>query len=158
VNLYFKIILIILGIAYLISPVDIIPDFLVPFLGFVDDGLVTAILYYLIRYGTLPAFFLKKQKSFQNSSEQKFNHSSNTKTQNSGAKENKKDSEPGPPKTPHEILGVPPGASKDEIIAAYKKAVKKYHPDKVSHLGNEFSDLANKKFLEIRNAYEALIK
>jgi DnaJ-domain-containing protein 1 len=128
-NLYFRIILILIAIAYLISPVDIIPDFMVPFLGFLDDGLVMAVIYYLIRYGTLPAFLLKKKNPEQSI-----------------------------PKSPYDILGIRPGATKDEITAAYKKAVKKYHPDKLSHLGEEFSSLANEKFLEIQRAYDALMK
>jgi uncharacterized membrane protein YkvA (DUF1232 family) len=154
-NLYFKIVLLILGIAYLISPVDIVPDFLLPFVGFIDDGLMIGLIYYLIRYGTLPSFFSKQQRPFQKPSEKKFSHS-DTKNQNSRSKE--KESEQCTPKTPYEILGVRPDASKKEIIAAYKEAVKKYHPDKVSHLGDEFSSLAKEKFIEIRKAYDTLIK
>lgn len=156
-KLYFRIILILLGIAYLISPVDIIPDFLVPFLGFIDDGLVMAVIYYLIRYGTLPAFFFRKQKPFQKPLNQDFYHS-DSKTQNSDSTEKKESSKQSTPKTPHDILGIHPGASKKEIIAAYKDAIKKYHPDKLSHLGEEFSNLANKKFLEIQEAYDTLMK
>ncbi len=156
-NLYFKIILILLGIAYLISPVDIIPDFLVPFLGFIDDGLVIAVIYYLIRYGTLPPFFFKKQKPFQKPLDQRSYHS-NTKTRDSGSTEKKESSDQSTPKTPHDILGIHSGASKKEIIAAYKDAIKKYHPDKLSHLGEEFSILANEKFLEIQDAYDTLMK
>ena len=32
-------------------------------------------------------------------------------------------------KNPYEILGISPSASDDEVKAAYKKLVKKYHPD-----------------------------
>ncbi len=134
-NLYLKIILIILGLAYLISPVDLIPDLFIPFLGFVDDSLVMAVLYYLIRYGTLPPFLFRKQTPPR-----------------------PPEREPPPPRSPHEILGVRPGASESEITAAYKKAVKKYHPDKVSHLGEDFSRLANERFLEIQRAYDTLMK
>ena len=58
--------------------------------------------------------------------------------------------------TPYDILGIKPGASKKEIHNAYKQAIKKYHPDKLSHLGKEFSNLANEKFLEIQRAYDSL--
>ena len=50
--------------------------------------------------------------------------------------------------TPHQVLGVAPGASKEEITAAYKELAKKYHPD----VGGDHS-----KFVEIKNAYELLI-
>jgi len=156
-NIYFRIVLILIGIAYLISPVDIIPDFLVPFLGFLDDGLVVAVIYYLIRYGTLPAFLLKKQKPFQTENDQKSN-GFDTRDRNFGTTEKKENSEQSMPKSPYDILGIRPGASKEEITAAYKKAVKKYHPDKLSHLGEEFSSLANEKFLEVQRAYDALMK
>ncbi len=155
-NLYFRIILVIIGIAYLISPVDIVPDFMIPFFGFIDDGIIIAFIYYLIRYGTLPPFLFKKKK-YQNPSDQKFNQSG-TKTQNPGPGEKKTTSGHNSPKTPYDILGIDPGASRKDIIAAYKDAVKKYHPDKLSHLGEEFSSLANEKFLEIQKAYDTLMK
>ena len=37
---------------------------------------------------------------------------------------------------------------------AYKSLVKKYHPDKVSHLGDEFKDLAETRLKEINEAYD----
>jgi uncharacterized membrane protein YkvA (DUF1232 family) len=43
-----------------------------------------------------------------------------------------------------------------EIKAAYKRAVARYHPDKVAHLGKEFQELAHKKLLAIQQAYETL--
>jgi len=146
-NLYFRIVLILIGIAYIISPVDIIPDFMVPYLGFLDDGLVMAVIYYLIRYGTLPPFLLKKKKSFQRD-----------KGRNSDTTEQKENSDQSKPKSPYDILGIRADATKEEITAAYKRAVKKYHPDKLSHLGEEFSSLANEKFLEIQRAYDTLMK
>jgi len=139
-SLYLKIILIIFGLAYLISPIDIIPDLLLPFVGWIDDGVVIATIVYLIRYGRLPNLFFKKQGPFKQPSNQKKTSSRHI------------------PKTPYEILGIGPNASKKEIQTAYKDAIKKYHPDKLSHLGEEFSDLANEKFLEIQKAHDSLMK
>lgn len=59
-------------------------------------------------------------------------------------------------KSDYEVMGVEPGASKEEIRKSYLELVKKYHPDRVAHLGEEFKELAHKKFLEIQNAYERL--
>lgn len=59
-------------------------------------------------------------------------------------------------KTPHEVLGVPQGASSDEIRAAYKRLVQQYHPDRVNSLGPEFRDLAEVKMRQINAAYELL--
>ena len=156
-NLYFRIILILLGIAYFISPVDMIPDFMVPFLGFIDDGIIIAIIYYLIRYGTLPPFLLKRKQSFEKPKDQKSNHS-DSEDRKPGSAENKNTSAQSGLKNPYDILGIHPGASRKEIITAYKEAVKKYHPDKLSYLGEEFSNLANQKFLEIQKAYDTLMK
>ncbi|MCA1794384.1 MAG: DnaJ domain-containing protein [Desulfotignum sp.] len=165
----FKIILVLLGLAYLISPVDIIPEMLVPFLGWVDDGLVLYCIYYLIRHGQLPWFFFKRstgagydrEPAGHNRSTTGFQTTDNGSGQKTGDDANR--SKPGPngshsrtTKTAHEILGVPMDASWEEIQAAYKQQIKKYHPDKLSHLGKEFSDLASRRFLEIQKAFETL--
>ena len=56
---------------------------------------------------------------------------------------------------PYEVLGIKEGASKDEIKAAYREAVKKYHPDK--HQDNPLNDLAEEKMQEINEAYDMLM-
>jgi DnaJ-domain-containing protein 1 len=38
---------------------------------------------------------------------------------------------------PYQALRITSGASKEEIKAAYFNLIKQYHPDKVSHLGQE---------------------
>jgi molecular chaperone DnaJ len=54
---------------------------------------------------------------------------------------------------PYEVLGVPQGASDDEIKAAYRKLAKKYHPDL-----NGGSAQAEAKMKEVNEAYTELIK
>jgi len=158
-SLYLKIILVIFGLAYLLSPVDIIPDLLLPYVGWIDDSIVIATLYYLIRYGKLPGFLFKKQGPFVGSSRANAaDFSSNKKTKTNNTTDQKRNSFNTKTKDPYEILGISPTASKSQIQAAYKEAIKKYHPDKLSHLGKEFSDLANRKFLEIQKAYDILMK
>jgi len=56
------------------------------------------------------------------------------------------------------ILGVSPQASSEEIKKNYRELVKKFHPDKVAHLGDEFKELAEKKFKEIQEAYERVLQ
>ncbi len=163
-GLYLKIILILFGLAYLISPVDIIPDLLLPFAGWIDDGVVIASIYYLIRYGKLPRFFFKKQNPFnRHSGKNQADFTSRNKRDNNRNHQKKnqqshKNRSSKSTKTPHEVLGIRPDASRKEIQNAYKQAIKKYHPDKLSHLGEDFSDLANEKFLEIQKAYDTLME
>ncbi len=167
-SLYVKIMLIIFGLAYLISPVDIIPDILLPFIGWLDDGVVIATIFYIIRYGKLPDFIFKNQRFIKNPKNNfHASHRSSQAGQNATSGENNgksqdrkkasKKEEPPSNKTPYDILGVDRTASRKQIQAAYKEAIKKYHPDKLSHLGEEFSTLANEKFLEIQKAYDTLM-
>jgi molecular chaperone DnaJ len=57
---------------------------------------------------------------------------------------------------PYEVLGIKEGASQEEIKAAYREQVKKYHPDKYED--NPLQDLAEEKLQEINEAYESLTK
>jgi molecular chaperone DnaJ len=57
---------------------------------------------------------------------------------------------------PYEVLGIKEGASLEEIKAAYREQVKKYHPDK--YQDNPLQDLAEEKLQEINEAYEYLMK
>ena len=171
-KIYIKILLVLLGLAYLISPADIFPEFVIPYLGWLDDGVVIYSIFHLLRYGDLPWFLFrrKKPKHPGNKGPGKTGSTISGKARQQGAGKKQDPPRPGqdprtspqreqnapPPQTPHEILGVSPGASREEIQKAYKEAIKKYHPDKVSHLGKEFSDLANEKFLAIQKAYDTL--
>ena len=160
-NIYVKLALILFGLAYLISPVDIIPDILVPYLGWLDDGLVLWCVYYLLRYQQLP-WFLFKKKPFPGQHQAgaaRMRTSPGNQKRRDHTSRNPRETPRPKPKTPepeYEILGVRPDATWKEIQTAYKDRIKKYHPDKLNHLGEEFSDLANEKFLEIQQAYERL--
>jgi DnaJ like chaperone protein len=54
----------------------------------------------------------------------------------------------------YNILGISRSASIEDIKKAYRTLSKKYHPDRVSHLGDEFAKLANDKFQTINKAYK----
>lgn len=58
----------------------------------------------------------------------------------------------------YKILGVDSKATNDEVKKAYREMAKKYHPDKVSHLGDDIRDAANEKFKKLNDAYEKVKK
>lgn len=55
--------------------------------------------------------------------------------------------------SPHEILGVPPAASLEEIRLAFRKLSLKHHPDRCGG-----DPEASRRFSEISAAYEQLSK
>ena len=58
----------------------------------------------------------------------------------------------------YKILEIHNNASDDEIKKAYKKMAIKFHPDKVSHLGEEYQQDAKEKFQKVQQAYENIKK
>ena len=54
----------------------------------------------------------------------------------------------------HEVLGVPPTATTDEIRRAYRQRMSEYHPDKVAKFGKELREVAERKSKEINIAYD----
>lgn len=58
----------------------------------------------------------------------------------------------------YKILGISPNATNDEVKAAYRKMALKHHPDRVSTLGDDVREAAEKKFQEINNAKERIYK
>ena len=55
-----------------------------------------------------------------------------------------------------DVLGVSEADGEQEIRAAYRSQLAKYHPDKVTHLGDEFYELASSRTREIIQAYDYL--
>lgn len=54
----------------------------------------------------------------------------------------------------YKILEIEESASDSEVKRAYRVMVKKYHPDRVSHLGPEHQKGAEEKFRQVQEAYE----
>ncbi len=131
---------IILALLYLISPYDIISGLHLP--GWIDDFIV---LGFLLRY------LLKlRHSSTTGNSPRSDGQSAHQQAASNG---NASDSRS---RSPHEILGISTDADQKEIHAAYRKLANQYHPDKVAHLGEEFHEMAEKRFKEIQKAYDDL--
>jgi DnaJ like chaperone protein len=58
----------------------------------------------------------------------------------------------------YKILEIEPSVSNDDVKKAYRKMAVKYHPDKVSHLGEDFRKSAEDKFKKVNEAYEKIKK
>jgi DnaJ like chaperone protein len=58
----------------------------------------------------------------------------------------------------YKILEIEPASTNDEVKKAYRRMAMKYHPDKVSHLGDEFRKTADEKFKKVNEAYERIKK
>lgn len=58
----------------------------------------------------------------------------------------------------YKILEIEPTASDEEVKTAYRRMAMKYHPDKVSHLGEDFKQVAHEKFKKVQAAYEEIKK
>jgi DnaJ like chaperone protein len=136
-----KILVIIAALLYILFPWDILPDVLAGF-GWLDDAVVLGLL---IRYLLMQSRRHKdRQPGGTQQEEQAGSHESaadQTQTYD-----------------PHAILGVDRNASQEDIKKAYRRLVARYHPDKVSHLGDEFKELAERRFKEIQRAYQELNK
>ena len=58
----------------------------------------------------------------------------------------------------YKILEIDKTATNDEVKKAYRKMAVKYHPDKVSHMGEEYKESAKQKFQKMKDAYDNIKK
>lgn len=148
-----KILLAILGACYILSPYDLFPDFLLGW-GWLDDLIILGLLWRYFyspmkkRYRSARAYQGRERFSGKDR-QQGF---SQERTSGSGFRP----AEGGDSKDPWTVLGIGRGASPEEIKRAYRQLALKYHPDKMVHLGEEFRELAEKRFKEIQRAYQEL--
>ena len=147
-----KIILIVLALIYALNPFDILPDAIVG-LGWLDDIVILGLLW---RYLHMQK---KKreaaQKYYQDSRTANSDHHSRAGNQN-GSRTYTYNNDSANTWDPYKVLEIEPGANQDEIKQAYRLLAGKYHPDKVEYLGDEFKELAEKRFKEIQRAYQEL--
>lgn len=139
-------------LVYFLMPFDILPDhFFGP--GWTDDLiLLVGLVYYFFLRQNAPG----ASKAGSRKTEERQDRAKGNRDENSGRSDDR--ASPNKPKNPYEILGIEPGADPDTIKKAYHRMASKYHPDKVSHLGEEFQHLAKEKFQEIQWAYETLMR
>lgn len=133
---------VLVGLLYLASPIDLLPDSLLG-LGWSDDLILLLLAYWLYRRGSAARHRM----------------AGNTGSGGPGASSaHGYKGEQNYASDPWAVLGIPHGSSAEQIRSAYRKQAQRYHPDRVSHLGEEFQELANKRFQEIQKAYEVLTR
>ncbi len=59
---------------------------------------------------------------------------------------------------PYKVLGLRQSASDSELKSAYRRLVKKYHPDALQGMGEDVVKEAEASFRQIQSAYEELCK
>jgi len=155
-NIFWKTVIFILVILYIISPIDALPG-LSP-ISLLDDAFLTGLLIYYLKNGRLPGFMSVFSRVFsRKKGKTQGRHEDTSEYENSRKETGYKKKENALANDPYEVLGVKPGDSKKVIQKAYREAVQQYHPDKASHLGKEIQELANEKFVEIQKAYDVLM-
>lgn len=58
----------------------------------------------------------------------------------------------------YKMLNLTKNASDEDIKKAYRSLAKKFHPDKVSHLGEAHQNAAKERFQQLQDAYERIKK
>jgi DnaJ like chaperone protein len=58
----------------------------------------------------------------------------------------------------YKILEIEPTSSDEDVKKAFRSMAMKYHPDKVSHLGEDFKKVAHEKFRKVQEAYDQIKK
>ena len=141
-----------LPILYILSPYDLLPDFIVGG-GWIDDLIVLGLLaWYLLSYRP------RKQRARGESWEYQFFKGGSRARSKGGGPFDQRPNSGGQTEDldPYQVLGVERGATAGEVKAAYRRLASQYHPDKLSHLGEEFKMLAERRFKEIQEAYQQL--
>jgi DnaJ like chaperone protein len=147
-----KIVLMVLGLLYVLSPFDILPDWFIGW-GWLDDGVIAFLMarFLLERFRNSGAAEPDARTGDKGAGSE--HTSSGYRHEGDGQDQNASKS-----RDPYQVLEVTRDASADEIKKAYLRLANQYHPDKVMHLGKEFRVLAELKFKEIQQAYEELKK
>ena len=127
-----------MAFLYTLSPYDLFPDLIIGW-GWIDDLAVLGLLWwYLSKHK-------KKRYRYEGPSQEQEQPSGGPREQGFSQK------------NAYSVLGVGRDASPEEIKRAFRRLANKYHPDKVSHMGDEFRELAERRFKEIQEAYQEVM-
>jgi len=141
------------ALAYFVLPLDAVPDFL-PGIGFVDDlGVLVAALTTILAH-VKPEHQKRARELLEwKWATDKTGNRAGGRNRNERGADRQAPPEVDPAARYATILGVKPGSAPQTIRAHYVDRVKKYHPDRVQHLGPEFQEMAEQKLKDINEAY-----
>ena len=145
-----KYVFLILAALYTLNPYDLLPDLMIGW-GWLDDLIIWGFLwrYLASQKKKYTNFYQQTNRNFK--SKHRRNDSRQQEWHSDEADINAEDA-----LDPYQILGIDRRATAAEIKQSYRKLAGKYHPDKLEHLGEEFKELAEKRFKEIQKAYQEL--
>lgn len=143
-------------LVYIACPLDIIVD-VIPVFGFLDDVVVAAIVFSAARNR-----LLLEHCQVQNQTAQVFKNYPGPHFNRPRFQEFV-DSQPVIDvacfhRDPYRVLNIEAPVSAQQVRAAYRRLCAQYHPDKVTHLGEDVQSRAHEKMIELRQAYEQLTK
>jgi DnaJ domain/Protein of unknown function (DUF1232) len=144
--------LLVLCVLYLVSPVDLLPDFL-GLTGRVDDLLVAI--------GTLFYIYSTSKRKQQKDGSRKEGSGRESQQDHQGRRGSEGASSGRPTRErqdPYAVLGASRTEDLDEIRRLYKEKLLQYHPDRVEHLGKELQEMAERKTKEITEAYRRILR
>lgn len=114
---------------------------------------IVVVLSFVIGYILVSAFFQPKKRFGTDQP------SKPRRDQHEGGPESSGEAKAGDPEDHYRfVIGVPRDAGEDEVRSAYRTQLNRYHPERVTHLGTEFHDLASRRTRELIEAYEFLKK
>jgi len=142
-----KLIFIAIGIAYFFAPIDLIPDVL-GLVGRIDD--LAVVIYLVWRYRKMRLPDWNKQTDQTKSG-------ADSQAKNTRASQLKDPPPASSASDPYAVLGLAKTADRSKITESYRALIKKYHPDRVNHLGEEFQQIAHEKTIAIQRAYDDIV-
>ncbi len=137
-------------IAYLIYPLDLVPDMLMPGLGSVDDVLLIVIAWRNLRRYVKAEHIKMARSRLGIKSRDGGPKDHHKKRDNSGRKNTRTTTE----QYYAEVLGLGADRSMPAIKQKYWELAKQYHPDLVQHLGIELRQVADQKMKNLNDAYQ----
>lgn len=139
-------------LAYFVWPMDFIPDLLLPGIGSVDDVVLVIIALRTVSRCVRPKHVEQARRLLGGKSKKK--QEAQARRKEDGPRNSRGRSHTRNEAYYADILGLEGDRSPSCVKSRYSCLAKKYHPDRVQHLGDEFREMAEQKMKAINEAYQ----